>query len=202
VLALHRFVASQMTYQPGVTYVGVGIDEVYERRTGVCQDFAHLAIALCRSVGIPARYTSGYLFTINDATGDDSTDADLVRVQTHAWFEAAVPSLGWVALDPTNGLEVGVRHVAIGRGRDYDDVPPLRGVFAGQASHDLEVEVEIRRLGAPPALVPKPGPVAAPTNGHRSKPSTPPPPVGQDHGGLQHQPAGNLEQQQQQQQQQ
>lgn len=204
VLALHRFVASQMAYQPGSTYVGVGIDEVFERRTGVCQDFAHLAIALCRSVGIPARYTSGYLFTVDDSTGADvgSGSADVVRVQTHAWFEAAVPTLGWVALDPTNGLEVGVRHVAIGRGRDYDDVQPLRGVFAGQAKHQLEVEVEIRRLGAPPALVPAAKP-AAPSNGHhrRGGPSSPPPPVAQDHGGLQHQPAGHLEQQQQQQQQ-
>lgn len=208
VLALHRFVASQMTYQPGTTYVGVGVDEVFQRRTGVCQDFAHLAIAMCRSAGIPARYVSGYLFTVDDATGADADDADVVRVQTHAWFEAAVPGVGWVALDPTNGQEVGVRHVVIGRGRDYDDVQPLRGVYAGQARHELEVEVEIRRLGAPPPLVPAgagaagAGAAGAGRSGsvddRRRPPSPPPPPL--DHGALQHQPAGNLEQQQQQQQ--
>ncbi len=100
-------------------------------RVGVCQDFAHLAVAMCRSIGIPARYVSGYLFTTNDATGEDP-EADVVRVQTHAWFEAAVPGVGWLALDPTNSSEVGLRHVTIGHGRDYDDVPPLRGSLRGR----------------------------------------------------------------------
>ena len=89
---------------------------------------------MCRSLGIPARYVSGYLFTTDDATGADAEDGDVVSVQTHAWFEAAIPGFGWLALDPTNQQEVGVRHVKIGHGRDYDDVPPLRGVFAGEAS--------------------------------------------------------------------
>ncbi|HMK11880.1 MAG TPA: transglutaminase family protein [Acidimicrobiales bacterium] len=146
VLALHRRVASSIRYEPGSTYVGVEVEEVLARRVGVCQDFAHLAIAMCRSVGIPARYVSGYLFTTNDATGDDP-DADAVRVQTHAWFEAAVPGGGWLALDPTNATEVGLRHVKIGHGRDYNDVPPLRGVFSGSAEPSLGVSVDIRRLG-------------------------------------------------------
>jgi transglutaminase-like putative cysteine protease len=144
VLAIHRRVSSSMTYAPGETYVGVGVDEILRSRRGVCQDFAHVAVALCRSVGIPARYVSGYLFTRSDASGDDA-EGDVVRVQTHAWFEAAVPGVGWLALDPTNGLEVGRRHVKIGHGRDYDDVPPLRGVYSGQAGAELEVAVEIRR---------------------------------------------------------
>ena len=88
---------------------------------------------------------SGYLFTTNDATGEDP-EADVVRVQTHAWFEAAVPGVGWLALDPTNASEVGLRHVTIGHGRDYDDVPPLRGVVAGAATPSLGVSVDIRRL--------------------------------------------------------
>ena len=131
VLALHRHVGGAIRYEPGSTYVGVEVDEVLARRVGVCQDFAHLAVAMCRSIGIPARYVSGYLFTTNDATGEDP-EADVVRVQTHAWFEAAVPGVGWLALDPTNASEVGLRHVTIGHGRDYDDVPPLRGVVRGR----------------------------------------------------------------------
>jgi transglutaminase-like putative cysteine protease len=153
VLAIHRFVRSHLTYAPGSTYVGVDVDQVYGRGQGVCQDFAHLAIALCRAIGIPARYVSGYLFTVDDATGGDGA-GDAVRVQTHAWFEAAIPGFGWLALDPTNGLEVGPRHVKIGHGRDYDDVPPLRGVFAGTVAHDLEVTVDIRRLAAPAQAAP------------------------------------------------
>jgi transglutaminase-like putative cysteine protease len=145
VLALHRHVGGAIRYEPGSTYVGVEVDEVLARRVGVCQDFAHLAVAMCRSIGIPARYVSGYLFTTNDASGEDP-EADVVRVQTHAWFEAAVPGVGWLALDPTNSSEVGLRHVTIGHGRDYDDVPPLRGVVAGAATPSLGVSVDIRRL--------------------------------------------------------
>ncbi len=145
VLAIHRKVGESIRYQPGSTYVGVEVEDVIGRGVGVCQDFAHLAVAMCRSVGIPARYVSGYLFTTDDATGEDP-DAEAVRVQTHAWFEAAVPGADWIALDPTNAAEVGLRHVKIGHGRDYDDVPPLRGVVGGEATPSLGVAVDIRRL--------------------------------------------------------
>ena len=101
VLAIHRKVGESIRYQPGSTYVGVEVEDVIGRGVGVCQDFAHLAVAMCRSVGIPARYVSGYLFTTDDATGEDP-EAEAVRVQTHAWFEAAVPGADWIALDPTN----------------------------------------------------------------------------------------------------
>ena len=145
VLALHRRAATHVDYVPGATYVGVSVDEVLDGRAGVCQDFAHLVIALCRSIGIPARYVSGYLFTLSDATGED-TVGDVVEVQTHAWIEAAVPGFGWLALDPTNQQEVGLRHVKIGHGRDYDDVAPLRGSYSGGRSVGSHVSVEIRRL--------------------------------------------------------
>lgn len=144
VLAVHERVGA-LDYAPGETYVGVDVDEVFVRRAGVCQDFAHLAIAMYRSLGIPARYVSGYLFTVDDATGADS-DIDEVHVETHAWVEVALPGAGWYALDPTNGQVVGERHVTIGRGRDYDDVSPLRGAYAGNPEHDLEVSVALRRL--------------------------------------------------------
>ena len=111
---------------------------------GVCQDYAHLAVALCRSVGIPARYVSGYFFASSDATGAD-VDGDEVQVQTHAWFEAAIPGWGWLALDPTNAQQVGQRHIAIGHGRDYDDVPPVRGIYSGGGRPSTDAVVEIRR---------------------------------------------------------
>ena len=143
-LAMHRTVGTSLSYTPGATYVGVGVDEVLTTGQGVCQDFAHLVIAMCRSVDIPARYVSGYFFARDDATGENPED-DMVIVQTHAWIEVAVPGAGWLALDPTNQLEVGPRHVKIGHGRDYADVAPLRGVFSGPAAHQLDVQVEMRR---------------------------------------------------------
>jgi transglutaminase-like putative cysteine protease len=146
VLALHRVTGTSLRYVQGATYVGVPVDEVLDRGEGVCQDYAHVALALCRSIGIPARYVSGYLFTVDDSTGADA-EGDVVNVQTHAWVEAAIPGVGWFPLDPTNQIEVGERHVKIGHGRDYDDVPPLKGVFSGPGEHDLSVAVEMRRMG-------------------------------------------------------
>jgi len=153
VLAIHRYVGSALAYASGVTEVGMHIEDVLAGGHGVCQDFAHLAVAACRAVSIPARYVSGYLFTTADETGNDpdADGADVVHVQTHAWFEAAIPGFGWLALDPTNQQEVGPRHVKIGHGRDYDDVPPLRGVYAGSGSPEVDVTVEIRKTtGASP----------------------------------------------------
>jgi len=147
VLGIHRRASALLTYCPGTTYVGVPIASVLARGEGVCQDYAHLAVAMCRAAGIPARYVSGYLFTSDDSTGAD-TVGDVVTVQTHAWFEAAIPGVGWLALDPTNRQEVGLRHVKIGHGRDYGDVPPLRGVYTGPPHADLQVGVEMRRLSA------------------------------------------------------
>jgi transglutaminase-like putative cysteine protease len=144
VLGIHRRVHSLLRYKPGSTYVGVDVDQVLDRGEGVCQDYAHLAIAICRAAGIPARYVSGYLFTANDSIGADA-GTDTVSVQTHAWFEAAIPGHGWLALDPTNQQEVGLRHVKIGHGRDYDDVPPLRGTYHGKPGGHPQVAVEMRR---------------------------------------------------------
>ncbi|HEX4979614.1 MAG TPA: transglutaminase family protein [Acidimicrobiales bacterium] len=153
VLAVHRAASAALTYEAGATYVGVDVEDVLAGRAGVCQDYAHLAIAMCRSRGIPARYVSGYMFTVSDATGEDAA-GDVVTVQTHAWFEAAVPGVGWIALDPTNRQQVAERHVKIGHGRDYDDVLPLRGVFSGATDASVSAVVEIRRAtpGTRPAV--------------------------------------------------
>ena len=147
VLAIHRFVGAHLRYERGVTDIATPVEQVLAGGVGVCQDYAHLAVAMCRSLGIPARYVSGYLFTDSDASGLDP-DGDTVVVQTHAWFEAAVPGWGWLALDPTNGQLVGERHVKIGHGRSYDDVQPQRGVFLGPAESAVEPVVEIRRVDA------------------------------------------------------
>lgn len=157
VLAIHRFVGTHLTYTPGSTEVGIEVEDVLAGGRGVCQDYAHLSVAMCRSLGIPARYVSGYLFATGDevplhtGTAEGSADGagaapDKVVVQTHAWMEAAVPGWGWLALDPTNGAVVGEQHVKIGHGRSYDDVQPLRGVFTGPASSTVDPEVEIRRV--------------------------------------------------------
>ncbi len=146
--AVHDRVAA-MEYRTGLTDVGVRVDDVLEAASGVCQDFAHLAIAMYRHLGIPARYVSGYLFTADDSTGED-TAADEVEVETHAWVEVALPGWGWLALDPTNAQMVGERYVVIGRGRDYDDVAPFRGVFTGDQDHTLDVNVTMRRLALEP----------------------------------------------------
>lgn len=144
VLALHGAVGALLRYEPGTTEIGHPVEEVLAGGVGVCQDYAHLAVALCRSIGIPSRYVSGYLFTRSDATGEMA--GELARVQTHAWFEAAIPGFGWLPLDPTNRLEVGHQHVKIGHGRDYDDVPPLRGSYSGHGSPTVDATVEIRRM--------------------------------------------------------
>ncbi len=147
VLGLHRFIGTSFRYAPGATYVGVSCDEIYAAKEGVCQDFAHLVIAMCRSVGIPARYVSGYLFARDDAIGDEPDDEE-IDVQTHAWVEVALPGHGWFGLDPTNRQQVGVRHVKIGHGRDYDDLTPLKGTYIGGAAHELDAGVHIRRMAA------------------------------------------------------
>ena len=147
VLALHRFVHTSLQYTPGATYIGVDVNEVLAEAHGVCQDYAHLAVSLCRAVDIPARYVSGYFFAASEQTGAE-VDGDEVTVQTHAWFEAAIPGWGWLALDPTNALQVGQRHISIGHGRDYDDVPPVRGVYTGGGRPSTDASVQIRRQAA------------------------------------------------------
>jgi transglutaminase-like putative cysteine protease len=143
-LAISAAVTKSLDYVPGATYVGVDVTDVLSQGKGVCQDFAHLGIAMYRSVGIPARYVSGYLYAADQTRAVAPDEAEL-NVQTHAWIEVFVPDHGWWALDPTNNQTVGELHVKIGHGRDYEDVMPLRGVYHGGADHDLGVQVQISR---------------------------------------------------------
>lgn len=146
--AIQAAVGAQLDYEPGATVVGTSVEEVFAHGRGVCQDYAHLALAAFRSLGLPARYVSGYLYAADSSSGDSPTDDDEIEVSTHAWVEVHVPDHGWWGLDPTNQLVVGERHVKIGHGRDYEDVTPLRGVYHGAAeSGGLEAKVKMSPRG-------------------------------------------------------
>lgn len=140
---LNRAIFDAFAYSPDATEVDSPIDVALEKREGVCQDFAHIMIATARSWGIPARYISGYLYTKRGAGDRSAADA------THAWLEAFVPGAGWVGFDPTNNVLVGERHIRVAIGRDYNDVPPVRGVFKGPANSELAVAVTVAPAQAP-----------------------------------------------------
>jgi transglutaminase-like putative cysteine protease len=137
--AVCDFVRREVAYQPGATGVQSDALHAWAQRKGVCQDISHLTIALVREMGVPARYVSGYLHPKPSAEVGES-----VVGQSHAWVEWWAGR--WTAFDPTNGVPVGERHVVVGRGREYGDVPPLKGVYAGPASTGQGVEVTITRL--------------------------------------------------------
>ncbi|MGZ6017933.1 MAG: transglutaminase family protein [Phenylobacterium sp.] len=139
---LNQVIYETFAYEAGVTRADSPIDHVLESRKGVCQDFAHVMLAICRGWGIPARYVSGYLFT--DRKAGDRSDPDA----THAWVEVFLPSLRWVGFDPTNNIMAGERHIVCAVGRDYSDVPPSRGVYKGDAESELAVGVTVRKARA------------------------------------------------------
>lgn len=130
-------------YVPNSTSVDSPIDHALSERKGVCQDFAHIMIALVRKLRVPCRYVSGYLFHSNQDRSLASEGA------SHAWVEALVPGLGWVGFDPTNNLLCGERHIRVAVGRDYAEVPPTRGVFKGGAESELRVAVTVSLSHAP-----------------------------------------------------
>jgi len=130
----------QLEYQPGSTSVSTSGIEAWDHGAGVCQDFAHLTLGLLRIMGIPARYVSGYLHPFPDAGIGQA-----ISGQSHAWVEWWDGD--WRSFDPTNGVAVGERHVVVGRGRDYHDVTPLKGLFKGGPAESLGVQVELTRLG-------------------------------------------------------
>jgi transglutaminase-like putative cysteine protease len=133
-------------YRRNATRVDSPIDEALEARRGVCQDFAHIMIALTRHLGVPCRYVSGYLFQYTDREVRSTDGA------THAWVEALLPGLGWVGFDPTNDMVAGDRHIRVAIGRDYADVPPTRGVFKGLSAVRSELAVAVAIGTAQPAL--------------------------------------------------
>lgn len=141
-LSLLREITSRIyesfAYDSDITDVDSPIDVALASRKGVCQDFSQIMIALVRSLRIPARYVSGYLFY--ERLTDRSTPDE-----SHAWVEAMLPGLGWVGFDPTNNIHAGERHIRVAIGRDYLDVPPNKGLFKGTAESSLSVDVKISR---------------------------------------------------------
>ncbi|MEM9252959.1 MAG: transglutaminase family protein [Planctomycetota bacterium] len=183
---LSRLVHEHLRYEPDQTTAESTIDEALELGCGVCQDFTHVLIALCRRVGLPARYVSGYLF--RGSPSEAAEPAEAVRPveaaaqwqgqtyaqsmqqseqapeaeetdATHAWAEVYVPDHGWIGLDPTHDEPVGERHIRTAVGRDYADVPPTRGVYRGNSQGKMEVGVRVTELATPDQLKP----IAPPT---------------------------------------
>lgn len=141
--ALVSRIHADFAYRSGATSVSTTLAEVLHRREGVCQDFAHVAVACLRSVGLPARYVSGYLETEPPPGRPRLQGADA----SHAWVSTLLPGLGWVDLDPTNDQPADSRYVVTAWGRDYADVPPLKGViFTESTTSTLKVEVDVVRM--------------------------------------------------------
>jgi transglutaminase-like putative cysteine protease len=130
-------ISREFTYDRAVTNVYSAVDEVLALRAGVCQDFAHLFIAVARSMGVPARYVSGYIHAAGAAT-----------TASHAWAEAWVPGRGWIGYDATHPVRAAEHHVRLAVGRDYSDAAPTRGIYVGSATGTMEVQVRTREVSA------------------------------------------------------
>lgn len=138
-LDLTRKIHEQFAYAKNATIIGTPLEEVLENRQGVCQDFAHLEIACLRSLGLAARYVSGYLETLPPPGKAKLRGSDA----SHAWLSLHVPQLGWVDLDPTNNMIPGERHITLAWGRDYADVTPVKGMVWGGGTHKMLVSVDV-----------------------------------------------------------
>ena len=139
-------VNSDFEYNPAATDVSTPVLEAFEKRAGVCQDFAHLQLAMIRSLGLAARYVSGYLRTIPPPGKERLVGADA----SHAWLSVYCGRAGWVDFDPTNDCVPSTDHVTLAWGRDYADVAPVQGVFVGGGSHTLNVSVDVAPLDDAP----------------------------------------------------
>jgi transglutaminase-like putative cysteine protease len=145
-MLISELIPDRFEYRKGATYVDSTVWHLLDIGAGVCQDFVHLGVCLLRHHGIAARYVSGYLFAGGSGDGQES-----IEVDTHAWLEALLPVPGsgepvWVGADPTNRGLAGEKHVKIGHGRHYPDVPPIKGVYRGVANSKLEASVTMTRL--------------------------------------------------------
>lgn len=138
---LNHRIFTDFKYDPASTTISTPLATVLAQRAGVCQDFAHLAIACVRSVGLPARYVSGYLETLPAPGEEKLLGADA----SHAWFAVHMLDDGWMAFDPTNDVQPGHQHISVAVGRDFADVTPLKGVVFGGVQHQLSVSVDVSR---------------------------------------------------------
>ncbi|MCL5048287.1 MAG: transglutaminase family protein [Firmicutes bacterium] len=138
VMAIMNWIRREMSYQSGSTAISTSSIEAWHQGYGVCQDFAHLGISLLRSIGIPARYVSGYFFHLADSEKTKTIG------NSHAWLEVWLGD--WYPFDPTNAVLVDERYIILARGRDYFDVPPIRGVYFGPEVEESSVAVELRKV--------------------------------------------------------
>ncbi len=142
VLDLTNRIHAEFAYDARATTVATPLEHVFEQRRGVCQDFAHLEIACLRSIGLAARYVSGYLSTRPPPGRPRLRGADA----SHAWLSVYCPGFGWLDIDPTNNLAPSESHVTVGWGRDYQDVSPVKGVLLGGGEHTVNVAVDVDRV--------------------------------------------------------
>jgi transglutaminase-like putative cysteine protease len=171
---LNSALYSSFEYALKSTRVDSPIDDAIRTRQGVCQDFAHIMIALVRTLQIPCRYVSGYLHRRVEDHDRSAEDA------THAWVEALLPHLGWVGFDPTNNLIAADRHLRTAIGRDYADVPPTKGIFRGKTGSELSVAVRVTASEIAPEVdqglpVPEDWSVLVEKAQEQPKPPAPPP---------------------------
>ena len=139
VLDLTARIHADFEYDPQATTISTPIHEVFQQRRGVCQDFSHLQISCLRSLGLPARYVSGYLRTLPPPGKPRLVGADA----THAWVSVFCPNIGWLDVDPTNNVQPSDKHVVLAWGRDFDDVSPVKGVILGGDQHSIGVSVDV-----------------------------------------------------------
>jgi len=139
VVELNQKIFREFSYDSEYSTLATPLDDVLKDKKGVCQDFAHLAIGALRSVGLAARYVSGYLETLPPPGQEKLLGADA----SHAWLSVFIPSWGWLDIDPTNGSLPNERYLTLAWGRDYSDVTPLKGVMNGGGAHKLKVEVDV-----------------------------------------------------------
>jgi transglutaminase-like putative cysteine protease len=135
-MKIMEFIHSGFEYQPEATTVHTPISEVIEKRKGVCQDFTHVMLGMCRSLKIPARYVSGYLYNgpLDELEGSQAS---------HAWCEVYIPDFGWRALDPTNNRQADDHYIKVATGRDYSDIVPVQGTYRGPGTKKMTVEVSV-----------------------------------------------------------
>ena len=144
VQATSDLIHQKFEYVKGATHVNSSIEDSLAVGAGVCQDFAHLLLGVVRKRGLPARYVSGYLVPGSAASPDAKLQEVIGGYASHAWAEVYLPGSGWLGLDPTLGKPLGLQHVRVAYGRDYDDVAPVRGVYKGHAGQRLSVDVRVR----------------------------------------------------------
>ncbi|WP_346237944.1 transglutaminase family protein [Niabella insulamsoli] len=163
-LTFSEYIFKNFEYKKGITSVETRIDDIWELKAGVCQDFAHILLLILRRIGIPARYVSGYICPKNNEFRGVGA--------THAWVEAYLPDYGWIGLDPTNNCIASDRHIRLAVGRNFSDVTPVKGTYKGSSAHVLEVSVSIDNKAAPVIEEEQPQPAFSYTAGQKAQPVT------------------------------